>query len=140
MLRGYRWNHEREAILAAADGDELRLDDSDPRVEKVAWAQQEALVLCRMVMEHGDEDERAWASAWHSRIDHYMQARFRLEPDGFEGYKVGGDRECRFRPDYAMGYAHTPSRKENYHTGREHMLAIEWLDRTAGPRRPPTSE
>jgi len=96
----------------------LRIKPHTYALDKVLWLQEEGLIGCLMLIEHGAEPH--WARQWFARIFDYVEERFRLRQYGFPLYLGSGDREVTFTPHVG--------RKEHYHHGRcvmRNLLALE---------------
>ena len=87
-------------------------------LDKVLWAQEEALIGCLMLVEHAGDD---WAREWFDRIFRYVQDRYPLSRYHLPLWITAADRKVTFVPHY--------HRIENYHHPRHLMLNLLAIER-----------
>jgi N-acylglucosamine 2-epimerase len=97
----------------------LHIREHSYTLDKVLWLQEEGLIGCLLMIEHGVEAD--WARFWYERIFDYVEDHFRLTRHGFPLYQTSGDRHVTFTPHV--------TRKENYHHPRCVMRSLLVLDR-----------
>ncbi len=91
------------------------------QLDKALWAQQEVLVGCLMLVEHGND---FWAHSTYDRTYQYLQEKFALRRRGLPMYMFASDRKASFEESH---YAIV----ENYHHPRWLMLNLLAFERMA---------
>jgi mannose/cellobiose epimerase-like protein (N-acyl-D-glucosamine 2-epimerase family) len=102
---------------------------------KVKWVQDEVMVGCVLLMEHGTpkgDADPGWGTRTLHEFAAYCKEKFSLQARGLPYVIVGGDRQVTFRESYVnKGQPGALNRKENYHHPRALMLMLESLRRIA---------
>jgi len=115
-----RFRHHLEVAWDRVYGGVYRgvrdVDQNTWLLDKVLWAQEEALIGCLLIYQHTRQE---WAAEWFARIYSYVRDKYPLRPHGLPLWITFADRKVTLERHF--------HRIENYHHPRHLMMVLEIL-------------